>query len=152
MLIKSNTSNTGVIRILSLVVLLCLALTGCLSFLGPLNQDDKILGYPVIETILILEENYSDDSTFIPAGIYLPDSKFSRGVANYVGNKPLSVKLMGFINRECRGGISTDFDAPFNKYRVFLYDCGGETVITHNLSKSLRFKIVKADYMQLIKS
>lgn len=116
-------------------------LAGCLSFLGPISKDHKILGQPLIDTVLIVEKDYSDGSTFVPAGIYLPDTTFSRGVANYLGSKPISVKLMGLMSRQCRGGISADFDAPLTEYRLFLYDCGGERVITYSIPKKLKFRI-----------
>ncbi len=117
-------------------------LAGCLSFLGPINKDHKILGQPLIDTVLIVEEDYSDESTFVPAGVYLPDSAFSRGVANYLGSKPISVKLMGLMSRQCMGGVSADFDAPLKEYKLFLYYCGGEQVITYSIPKKLKFRIV----------
>ncbi len=130
-------------------ILVPLVLTGCLSFLGPIDKEHRILGWSLSDTVLILDENYTDDSTFIPAGVYLPDSTFSRGVANYLGNKPISVKLAGLIRRQCTGGISTDFDAPFREYRVFLYDCGGERVITYSIPKKLKFRIINKSELQL---
>jgi hypothetical protein len=130
-------------RFLWLPLLLCVtALAGCLSFLGPINPDHKILGQALNDTVLIVDEDYSDGDTWVPAGVYLPDSTFSRGVANYLGSQPISVKLMGLLSRKCMGGVSADLDAPYEKYRLFLYFCGGERVITYSIPKKLKFRIV----------
>lgn len=133
--------------IISLVAALCL-LSGCLSFLGPVNKDHKILGYPVAETLLIVDEEFVDGPTVVPAGVYRPDSVFSRGVANYVGSKPLSVRFVGVMNRKCLGGVSAEFESPFTQYKLFLYNCGGESVVTYPIPKTLKFRIVRASDLQ----
>jgi len=117
-------------------------LSGCLGFLAPITKDHKILGQQLTETVLIVDEDYSDESTFVPAGTYVPDSTFSNGLANYLGVKPISVKLMGFMSRQCYGGVSVDLDSPVKEYKLFLYFCGGERVITYSIPKKLKFRIV----------
>ena len=135
-------------KLTAVLVATLVSLSGCLSFLGPISNDHKILGHPLADTLLVVEENFVDGSTIVPAGIYRPDSVFSRGVANYVGSQPLSVKLMGFIERKCFGGVSTEFEAPMSKYKLFLYDCGGEKVITYAIPKTLKFRIVRGADLQ----
>ena len=134
--------------ILAPLLLSLTALAGCLSFLGPITKDHKILGQTLTDTILIVEEDFADGSTFVPAGVYRPDSTFSRGVANYAGNQPISVKLMGIMSRQCMGGVSADFDAPLEKYRLFLYNCGGERVITYSIPKKLKFRIINKSELE----
>mgnify|MGYP001009862491 CR=1 FL=1 len=124
------------------------SLSGCLSFLGPITKEHKILGYPLSETVLIIDEEFVDGSTRVPAGTYRPDSIFSRGVANYVGSEPLSIQLLGLMNRKCFGGVAADFDAPFTNYKLFLYDCGGERIITYSIPKKLKFRIVRKSDLQ----
>ncbi len=125
-----------------LVLVSVVILSGCLGFLAPITKDHRILGHQLTETVLIVDEDYSDGSTFVPAGSYVPDSTFSNGLANYLGAKPISVKLMGFMSRQCYGGVSVDLDAPAKEYKLFLYFCGGERVITYSIPKKLKFRIV----------
>jgi hypothetical protein len=130
-------------KIYLLLVVASALLAGCLSFLGPITKEHKIIGMPLNETILIIDEDFIDGATRVPAGSYYPDSTFSRGVANYVGTKPLAIKLMGFMNKSCIGGASAELQAPLDNYKLFLYNCGNERVITYDIPKRLKFRIVR---------
>lgn len=105
----------------------CLAIlvAGCVGFHGQLKGNEQIQGHPVGSTVLIVEEEYSDDGNIVPAGTYYPNARFSNGKVVYVGRQPLTYRKYGWawMTRRCQGGVSVDATNPYLNPRLVFYDC-----------------------------
>ena len=129
-------------RSLTVIVFL---IAGCsIGFLERLTPEHRILGYPALETVLVVERDFAHQNYVVPSGVYYPDSGFNNGRINYAGRQPVTVQTMLGAPRVCEGGVSVNVANPYGDYELFAYYCG-DPVTVYSIPKQLKFRIEKTD-------
>ena len=119
-------------------VLLALTLFGC-NLMTPFVGGEAVLGMPVLDTVLIVEEQFELDGDVLPAGVYYPHRGSTSGWILYLGSRPLTVKRF-FQTLTCAGGVQVNSKKPYEDYDLFYYGCGDPVTAIH-IPKTLRFRI-----------
>lgn len=140
--------NVFFLRI-GLAALAITTIAGCNPHnLKSVNYNTLILGIPVPDTVLVLDETYfegkdGEDYT-LPKGLYQP-VRIQRGDwLQYEAPQKIRVGFMIFSgSTECYGGIMVKQNSPYQDYKMYAVNCQNEPVFTGDLESRPKFRIVK---------
>jgi len=134
---------------LGISLLAITAMSGCnIHNLKSVNYNTLILGIPVPETVMVLDETYlegkdGEDYT-LPKGIYKP-VRIQRGDwLQYEAPQKIRVGFMLFSgSTECYGGIMVKQGSPYQDFKMYAVNCQNEPIFTESLDARPKFRIVK---------
>jgi len=129
--------------VLNALLIMIMITAGCtpgIGFRSPLSSSDTILGFRVIDTVLVVKEDYREKNTFLPKGIYRPLEGNSDDYILYLGSEPLTVNNL-FGSVQCRGGVSVKATAPHESHVLFSYYCG-HPILIYPIKGKVNFEII----------
>lgn len=134
---------------IGLLALASITLSGCNPYnLKSVTSNTLILGIPVPDTVLVLDETYlegenGEDYT-LPKGIYKP-APIQRGDwLQYEAPKKIRVGFMLLSgSTECHGGIMVKQESPYKEFKMYATNCQNEPIFSENLQERPKYRIVK---------